>query len=192
MKDTRATVAAAESCSSTTELLDLFEEAWQRGLPLPIDDLLACPAARKSTDRRLLLEELVSIDLEYRWRSRQSGKGQTGVEPLRLEEYVRRHTELGRLDGLTLELIGQEYRARHCWGDRPGHAEYKSRFATHGGKLQEHLTRIDAELATEFGRDRRGLSVSEPDTAALPGGHAATATPTTVNLSETLRSQQLL
>src|SRR5262245_52920157 len=83
MKDIRA--AGIGACSTTAELLEAFEEAWQRGAPLRIDDVMASPAGRASTNRRRLLEELVATDLEYRWRRSASGARQPPVERWTLE-----------------------------------------------------------------------------------------------------------
>jgi len=188
MNNNRPEIAAAR-CSSAAELLNLFEEAWQHGAPLRIEDLLASPAARQSANRRQLLEELISIDLEYRWRAQRSAPG-GATDSLRLEEYARRYAELGRAEQLPLELIGQEYRVRQCWGDRPSHAEYAARFAGHGQRLHEILKRIDGELSAEFGRDRRGLVVAAPVPSAPRASAPATAP--VISLEETLRSQQLL
>jgi serine/threonine protein kinase/WD40 repeat protein len=188
MNNNRPETAAAR-CTSAAELLNLFEEAWQRGAPLRIEDLLASPAARQSANRRQLLEELISIDLEYRWRAQRSATG-GATDSFRLEEYARRYAELGRPDQLPLELVGQEYRVRQCWGDRPGHPEYAARFPGHGQRLQELLKRIDGELSAEFGRDRRGLVVAAP-VPSTPRT-AAVATAPVISLEETLRSQQLL
>jgi serine/threonine protein kinase/WD40 repeat protein len=128
------------------KLLDQFEEAWQQGMELRIEDVLAqTPASGDNGTRRELLEELIKIDLEYRWRRKC-----TGVKPLKLEDYVGRFPELGPLDRLPTPLIAQEYEARQSWGDRPDHAEYAARFPRQAAKLGQILPEIDADLAVEF------------------------------------------
>src|SRR5262249_41389155 len=52
-------------------------------------------------------------------------------------------------------LIVEEYQARHCWGDRPGHAEYAARFPGQTN-LPAALTRIDAQRAVEVNGPREG------------------------------------
>jgi hypothetical protein len=154
-------------------LLDRFDRAWQRGAPPPLADFL--PAGARG--RRQALHELIKIDLEYRWRPRagrgdegtrgrgDEGKGGKPVAPLPLfpssrrpdswptrpllEDYVARLPRLGPLDRLPLGLIGEEYRVRRRWGDRPGHAEYARRFPDHGAALRAELARIDAEVRDE-------------------------------------------
>src|ERR1041384_6150452 len=86
------------------KLLNQFEDNWQKGAPSRIEAFLsrAGPSARRG-----LLEELVKIDLEYRWRS-----APTSGDPWALEEYVKRYPELGPLERVAIELIGEEYRVR--------------------------------------------------------------------------------
>src|SRR5262249_28875478 len=104
---------------------------------------------------------LVKIDLECRWRlfRRGSHKGKAG--PPRLENYVQRLRELGRPG---LELIGEEYRVRQRWGDRPDHSDYLKRFAHHGARLKETLTQIDAQLAAD---EKRKPAAAGPRLADL-------------------------
>jgi tetratricopeptide (TPR) repeat protein/tRNA A-37 threonylcarbamoyl transferase component Bud32 len=150
------------------ELLELFELTWRRGTPPRIEAfLLALPADRQAVDdplRRELLEEMVKIDLEYRWQ-RAGNRALVPASPSKdvngrqappdagalpeqphLEDYVARFPELGPVERLSVELIGEEYRVRQRWGDRPGHAGYAARFAQHGETLRVALVRIDGEL----------------------------------------------
>jgi hypothetical protein len=99
--------------------------------------------------------ELVKIDLEYRWRlAAQSAPparaawGPLGACP-RVEDYLRHYPELQQPGPPPLDLWGEEYRARHRWGDGPPHEEYTTRLPGHPRELRELLTRIDAELAAE-------------------------------------------
>src|SRR5262249_23505496 len=104
------------------------------------------------------------------WRQRGNAKsnpGSLGYKP-RLEDYVRCHSALGSLERLPLNLIGEEYRARHLWGDRPAHAEYAARFVAQKPRLSELLVRIAAEKLRllsakhckigHFSRARSGLA----------------------------------
>jgi hypothetical protein len=140
-------------------LLERFELAWQSGVPPVIEEFLpAGPAAPA-----LLLQELIPIDLEYRWR-REIAAGNLPPQP-RLSDYAKRFPQLGPLGRLPVELIGEEYRVRHRWGDRPGHAEYVECFPGHA-TLPALLVRIDAELARE-GRPQRRVSPG-PDLPSSP------------------------
>jgi serine/threonine protein kinase len=126
-------------------LLAQFDQAWRGGKPPDIATFLS----RGSADgRRDLVEELVKIDLEYRWRNAQGRC---------LEEYVGHLSDLGRLAELSLDLIGWEYRVRHCWGDRPSHAEYLTRFPAQSAALATTLHDIDTRLAAEFANGQKPL-----------------------------------
>src|SRR5271170_4358664 len=96
------------------QTLERFEEVWRTGTPPRIADFMP-----RGGDRQLL-EDLIKIDLEYRWKT-----GRLTSSGPRLEEYAKQHPELGEFSA---ELIGEEYRVRRCWGDSPGHTEYFARF----------------------------------------------------------------
>jgi len=148
--------------------LDRFEAAWQRDEPPEIADFVDF-AAVWSTDggaRRDLVVELVMIDLWYRWRQASRGRvamvaqaasnrkpEQATADSLpdrpRLEDYVRAYPELGSLEDLPPVVIGEEYRARRQWGDRPSHADYLGRFRHQASRLEELLPAIDGELAED-------------------------------------------
>jgi eukaryotic-like serine/threonine-protein kinase len=138
--------------------LDAFEEAWQRGSSPDLAAFLPPPGEETDQDaRRALLEELVAIDLEYRWRRPVPG-GQPAADatggrlPLRprLEHYLARLPELARGGPPPPALIGEEYRVRRLWGDGPGPAEYQARFGRDVPGLEDLLARVDAEIAAEW------------------------------------------
>ena len=72
--------------------------------------------------------------------------------------------ELGPLDRLPVDLIGEEYRVRHRFGDRPGHDEYFERFASQATTLTDVLGQVDSELATA---PHRALQKSKPGPKGL-------------------------
>jgi WD40 repeat protein/serine/threonine protein kinase len=123
------------------KLLRDFDHAWQAGKAPPLADVLA---AVPPESRRSLLQELISIDIEYRWQKTASSP------PPRLEEYAAEFSELGPAAQLPLELIAHEYEVRHSWGDRPPHAEYLARFPAQADALQKRLMAADQELTTEY------------------------------------------
>jgi serine/threonine protein kinase len=102
------------------DLLDRFEKAWQEH-PNPRDavDLADYLPRPKDPLRPLALQELIKCDLEFRWK-----RGQN----LTLETYLQRYPELGPASALTPELIYEEYRARHSYGDKPALPLYQARF----------------------------------------------------------------
>jgi len=184
--------------------VEQFEEAWQRGSPPRLGDFLAFAAPTDQPGRALLLEELVKVDLECRW-------SLGAAERPRLEDYAARYPELGGLARLPVELIAEEYRVRHRWGDHPSHAEYVARFAQQGPLLLETLQRIDVELTAEFkspsplvgeGLGVGGGSVHHVKGASAPhpnpppqGGREpdkAPPAPSVLALVDGLRQQQLV
>jgi tRNA A-37 threonylcarbamoyl transferase component Bud32 len=150
------------------QVLDRFESAWQECPPPDIADFLPqAPAVRRN-----LLPELVMIDLEYRWRRPlQKAPGQFPARPC-LEDYFKSFPELEQV--VSIGLIGEEYRVRQRWGDRPDHAEYTRRFPSLGDKLEMELIRIDAELENDrFTRnlDRRSGTRVSGNTARVHCPH---------------------
>jgi len=129
------------------EILCAFDNAWRQGTPR-VEDFIAGPAGAPA--RRVLLQELIKIDLEYRWRRAAVRPAAGAPKAPLLEEYLQRHPELGPPERLALDLIGEEYRVRRRWANRPSHAEYLGRFGRHGQRLLDLLGHIDAELADEL------------------------------------------
>jgi serine/threonine protein kinase len=130
-------------------LIERFERAWQGDDP---PDLAAFAANASPAAAR----ELVLIDLEYRWRNYQKAASDwLGPDlPPAVEEYARRFPHL-QLDD---ELLAEEYRARHVWGDRPPRAAYTDRSPA----LADRLTAIDAELLRELAPPARSPNVITP------------------------------
>jgi serine/threonine protein kinase len=176
------------SSSSVTldleQLVDSFEQAWQSGRPPRIEQFL--PTSAEAPRHREILEELVKIDLEYRWRQAQprdadlppcagsdsdfaTALDKSGVpQHPRLEDYVARYPELGPLDQLSVDLIGEEYMVRQQWGDRPSQTQYLARFLHQAERLREKLARLDAEIPSE-------LAPRSPETGTFTvGEHAGT------------------
>jgi serine/threonine-protein kinase len=139
-----------------------FDEEWQKPTPPRIEDFLPAAPLVNAAARRTCLEELVKIDLERRWRSK-SGTHDVGLgrQP-RLENYIARYAELGPLERLSAELISEEYRIRHYWGDRPPQAEYRRRFASQAPQLLAFLDRIDDQLARESIKEAPPVSPAKP------------------------------
>lgn len=98
------------------EILERFESAWQRHGHAAIDDFLPPPDA---APRRLLLLELIKIDLEYQW---------ARARKLRIEDYLRQFPELSNATDAPLALIAEEIRVRRLHGCPPSAAELVTRF----------------------------------------------------------------
>jgi eukaryotic-like serine/threonine-protein kinase len=142
-----------------------FQQAWAQGSPCPIAQILDDPPGVSSVDRARLLVELIAIDLEFRWRNARLHANSS--ERLLLEDYASRFPEMGASDRWPVELIGEEYRVRCRWGDRPSHEDVLSRFPARRDEIQPGLLRIDQELEEESADPRpipsRGTSTPFPD-----------------------------
>lgn len=146
-------------------LLARFENAWQPafdagGSPPVIAvfsvQALQLPEAQQQAEA---LRELVKIDLEYRWRlwRRRGGTSQEtrlslpDVSPddvpdtPHVEDYLRRIPELSN----SPELVCEEFRIRHKFGDRPDKDEFLSRFTIYANELPEQLELLLSEVAAE-------------------------------------------
>jgi hypothetical protein len=128
-----------------------FEVAWQTG---------DAPDIRSFVDAALLrgrggislLHELIRVDLEYRWKSTVPAESGTLSTPRRrgIEDYLDLLPEVGAVSRLPLDLIAEEYRVRHRWGDRPAAAEFVHRFPERAAELAAALAAVDRELEREI------------------------------------------
>jgi hypothetical protein len=121
-----------------------------------------------------MLRELVCVDLEYRWRERgvATENGVPRERRLKLEDYLTLLPELGTLANLPLDLIAEEYRVRHRWGDRPGIAEFARRFPERSAELAKKLREVAVELEKEHDPPHSATCVgafSSADLADLAG-----------------------
>lgn len=133
--------AAASGSHEIEECLLQFEREWQQDRTPDIPAYLERLSAEGL--RRPLLLELVCLDLEYCWRT-----GGQHSKPL-LGDYLRQFPELGSLESVPLELIVEEYRVRHRWGDVPSHDVFVSRFTERQTKIRSLLRKADLELDNE-------------------------------------------
>jgi tRNA A-37 threonylcarbamoyl transferase component Bud32 len=120
-----------------------FEQAWRLHGPLVLADYLGGLSPPAGPERYRLLIELICVDLECRWQN----PGAAGRATL--DHYVAEFPELGSLDRLPLELIGEEYRVQCRWGARPVHAEFLSRFRERRDQIGAELLRVDGEIDEE-------------------------------------------
>jgi serine/threonine protein kinase len=129
-----------------------FEENWQSARVPRIEDFLPAADLDIAVSRYEVLEELIKVDMEYRWR-RVNGRstailGDALSHPL-LENYVRRFAELNGIESVSDELIAEEYRVRRRWGDNPDRRDYETRFPHRGKSLANQLQLIEAEVGPE-------------------------------------------
>ncbi len=125
-----------------------FEQCWLADASPNIEHYLFENSPENKQINCELLIELICIDLEFRW----SNKFNRGIMPRdwwKLDVYIARFSELLSATDLPLELIGEEYRVRQRWGDKPTHDSFLSRFVNRREELAALLTNIDREMRLE-------------------------------------------
>jgi len=130
------------------QLLDVFEQAWERGERPSVESAL--PAS--SSSRSALLVNLILVEQEYRLRS---------GEAVRAEEYFARFPELAHDADDALEIILAERLARQQRGEELSSAEFLKRFPQYQAEL---AIRLD-DAATSLGSD----ATERPDASARCG-----------------------
>jgi serine/threonine protein kinase len=98
------------------ERVERFRASLRTNASADLDSFLPQPG---DPLRRAVLEALVKIDLEQRWRRR---------EVMTLEQYAERYLELAAGGNWSPDLLYEEYRVRHQYGDCPSLASYHKRF----------------------------------------------------------------
>jgi serine/threonine protein kinase len=112
----------------------LFADAWKTSAaPSPADFL----ADARPAVRRLLLVELVKVDLNRRWRRPDLRR--------KVEHYLELFPELTADGQLPYDLVVEEYQARRQQGEVADIEEYERRFASHAEPLRRLL--LDADRA---------------------------------------------
>jgi serine/threonine protein kinase len=162
--------------SDGKQLVSEFDRAWMGSSVPRIEDFLTRARTSKPPAQPGFLEELVKVDLEYRWREPSkiaAGKGWSKARP-RLEDYVAVYPDLGSSNRLPVHLIAEEYWVRHRYGDRPDHGEYLTRFPQQSAQLREALSRVDEELTAEAACEK-GATIRErlqTDKVSAPAAQA--------------------
>ncbi len=107
--------------------VERFLEAWERAGDAP---LLADFSPPQGQLRRLVLVELIKIDLEYRWQERNL--------PKRIGEYLAEFPELAD-GGVPVELVYEEFHIRRNCGFRVEVDDYVREFPEQAEELQRLL-----------------------------------------------------
>ncbi len=115
--------------SVLTQNVQAIVDAWEQGDEPVLADFV--PSGVPADDRRLTLIELVKVDLEYRWGSRNL--------PKRLEEYFEEFPELD-VDGCPLDLVYEEYHLRRNCGFPVTVEDYVERFPDREPELRRLLS----------------------------------------------------
>ncbi len=129
--------------------VDAFSRAWT-GENLPPDLGSFLPAERNAL-RKLLLVELIKVDLEQRWL-------QHGL-PTRLEEYCADFPELGAGAHLPCDLVYEEFHVRSQSDEAPEVEEYFRRFPGHAEQLKRLLDMQTNKTTSTLIGGRRGPEI---------------------------------
>ena len=128
-----------------------FEKAWQSG---DVPDIAGFAAGVPVNRYRECVEELVMIDMEYRWKSasipgRVNDPANTQLPtelPKSLDQYIALFPPLESQGNISVRLLRQEYRVRHLWGDRPDRDAFR-KFAPDAWEgLESALDEVDSQL----------------------------------------------
>lgn len=135
-------------------LILAFERSWQADSEPRITEFVdKCEAVLKGR----LSRELVLIDMEFRWQA----KNQRSTKPESSDEdetigwqptwsiYAGAIPLVGALGAVPADLVAEEYRIRHLWGDRPNHDRFISAYPAQLTLLPKCLARIDEELRAD-------------------------------------------
>jgi len=123
------------------ERLEAFVAAWKAGAdPTIADHLPADPIPL----RRLVLVELVKVDLEFRMR---------GGRPARVEDYLVEHAEIADAAGPPVELICEEYHLRRSLGESVELDELRRRFPGRAAEIWRWLGAGERTMTTSFASD---------------------------------------
>ena len=121
----------SDSISNRLSLTDIdeslirnFETDWMKGNAAQLDRYLP-----EKSDARYLatLEELIHIELEFRWKSSQGRTEKAKHSPAAIESYLQKFSILDH-PKIIERLAYQEFLVRHRFGDKPGIEEYCRRF----------------------------------------------------------------
>jgi serine/threonine protein kinase len=133
--------------------VDALSRAWE-GDDLPPDLRSFLPPAKESL-HRLMLIELVKVDLEQRWLHH-------GL-PKRLEEYLDEFPDLAANGDVPCDLIYEEFHIRSQTDEPPPVEEYFDRFPAHAEALKRLLDMQTNKTASTAIRGRRSPEINVGD-----------------------------
>jgi len=139
----RVTVAIEQTAAwnVVAERLEAFVAAWESGSEPALAPFLpeASPALR-----RLVLVELVKVDLDFRIRSGRAA---------RVEDYLADHPEIADAAGPPVELVCEEYHLRKSRGEGIDLAELCGRFPGRAAELRRWLAGTERTITTSLAAD---------------------------------------
>jgi serine/threonine protein kinase len=133
--------AADATWSDVAGHLEAFIAAWESGREPDLAPYLPADGGRR---RRLVLVELVKVDMEFRARA---------GRPRQVEHYLAGHPELSSDEGPPVELICEEYHVRRSRGDRVDLAELCDRFPGRTREIWNWLGALEGTKSTSLAAD---------------------------------------
>jgi len=130
--------------------LESFLDAWDESDSPP--DLLPHVAGLNGFVRRLVLIELIKVDLEQRWDRK--------LDPIKIEDYADRFEDLSTRS-IPADLIYEEYHVRLRNGDRVGPAQYLRRFPNQASELLRLLD-VEDPLSTTSAGQKKATDALQP------------------------------
>jgi serine/threonine protein kinase len=135
---------ATVALEQVSERVDALIAAWESPQRPPV--LSEFLPAKPLEMRRLVLTELIKVDLEYRWRQYNLPKS--------IEEYLAEFPELADRDKVPCDLIYEEYHIRRQSPEPPNPEEYLRRFPAQAEPLGRMLN-IQGDQTTTLAVGRR-------------------------------------
>src|ERR1051325_6506356 len=129
---------AASTWGLVASQLEAFIIAWEQGSEPPILADFLPPG--NAAVRRLLVVELIKVDLEYRWLRRQL--------PKTVEQYADELPEIG--ENVPCDLLYEEYHVRKQAGEEVQPQEYFKRFPHRADELRRLFGLQRAEVSTSL------------------------------------------
>src|SRR5262245_56129859 len=139
---------------------DQFNEALRKGMVKDWDEFLGGLDDRM---RRVVLTEMVIIDLIDRWEKRQRPE---------VEEYLARFPDLGPADRVPPEIIVEECRCRAKAGERYDVTRYRDRFLAQFPTIEKELNDIATSTVRGGESGTVAGSVPKPGSSAAMGSIA--------------------
>jgi serine/threonine protein kinase len=190
MADASQSNDATDPDALVEEVVRRFEQCWQIGQAPSISDFLPTIPQSEAVRNQLLIE-LVAVDLEFRWKAKSNDASRTTIlanlpctppptatGPL-LEHYALLFESMGTRAEFPAELVLEEYRVRHKFGDRPHHEEFITRFGGSISELETELSLLDRQLERERKDSRKARIRVDPKIAFESAGQVS-------NLSDSL------
>jgi serine/threonine protein kinase len=140
------TARASQAWDLLAQCVDALTAAWGRGAGPP--DLATFVPADPPELRRLVLIELIKVDLDFRWQ-------RAAADRKLLEAYIAEFSELDD-DGVPSDLIFEEFHVRRRCADDVDPQEYIRRFPDQVEELRR-LFSLDTAIAASTRAGRRGV-----------------------------------